>query len=267
MMKTENNMKKMCRNLLLIITVISMFAISCSTRKNKVDRNGLIPEKEIVSLLTDLYIADGLLMLPGVRNEYSELDSNTVYIQIIEKHGYTKARMDQTMKYYFIKNPQKLIKMYDQVLGALSEMESRAQNEAALMIESVTNLWPGKKKSYYPGYDDNDSSFFSLALARPGKYTVSLTATLFPDDQSVNQGLTLWTSNPDSLETGRKQYIRSIDYIKDGMPHRYQTDVVVPEKVLMVLRGTLFEYTGISPECEKHAVFENISIVFSSQSI
>ena len=36
------------------------------------------------------------------------------------------------MKYYFIKNPKKLIKIYDQVLGILSEMESLVEKEAVM---------------------------------------------------------------------------------------------------------------------------------------
>ena len=67
--------------------------------------------------MTDIHLADGLLILPKIKTMYSSLDSITAYTQIIEKHGYTKEIMDKTMKYYFIKDPKKLNKIYDQVLG------------------------------------------------------------------------------------------------------------------------------------------------------
>ena len=114
----------MIRFSFLILIILSISLGSCSGRKNKLDKKNLIPEKELISILTDIHLADGLLALPRINSWASSLDSITSYYQVIEKHGYTKEIMDKTMKYYFLKEPKKLNKIYDQVLGRLSAMES-----------------------------------------------------------------------------------------------------------------------------------------------
>src|ERR1035437_8251380 len=119
MRKTLNNKNIIIRFALLMLMMISLLTGSCSGRKNKLDDKNLIPEKELVSLLTDIHLADGLLTLPKINSWTSSLDSISTYYQVIEKHGYTKEIMDKTIKYYFINDPQKLNKIYDQVLGIL----------------------------------------------------------------------------------------------------------------------------------------------------
>lgn len=266
-MRKEFNINTTCRRLVLALICISLFAISCSTRKNKVDSSDLIPKKDLVPLLTDVYMADGLLILPGIRDEYSELDSVTAYRQIIERYGYTKEKMDRTIKYYFIKKPKELIEMYDQALGALSELESQAQKDALREADMIKNQWIGKETDYFPGNRDSDTSSFAIRLTRTGRYTFSFTATVFPTDQSFKPRLNLYTCDPDSLETGVKKYISTFEYIKDGRPHSYSTDIIVPEKAKIILKGSLYNYSNFPGDWEKNAEFENIAFVFSSEFI
>ncbi len=266
-MRKEFNNKTTCRRLIITVLCISLIALSCSTRKNKAESSDLIPEKDLVAIITDVYMADGLLSIPSLRDTYSELDSVTAYNQIIERHGYTKERMDRTIKYYFVKKPKELITMYDQALGALSELESQAQRDAVLESERINNQWIGKASDYFPGKRDSDTSSFSIRLTRTGRYTFSFTATILPTDQSYEPKLTLYTCNADSLESGVKKYIATIEYIKDGRPHNYSTDISVPEKAKLILKGFLYDFANLPGEWEKNAEFENISFVFSSESI
>lgn len=266
-MRKEFYINTNLRGVLLTIICISLFAFSCSSRKNKVDNSDLVPEKDLVPILTEVYMADGLLILPALRDKYSELDSVTAYRQIIERYGYTKEKLDRTIKYYFIKKPKELIAMYDQVLGALSELESQAQKDALIEADMIKNQWIGKATDYFPGKRDSDTSSFTIRLTRTGRYTFSFTATVFPSDESFKPRLTLYTCNPDSIETGVKKFSHTIEYIKDGRPHFYSTDIIVPEKEKLVLKGQLYDYANLPGEWEKNAEFENISFVFSSEFI
>jgi hypothetical protein len=254
----------MMRFTLLILILFSLLAGSCSTRKNKVDNKNLIPEKELVSILTDAFIADGLLTLPKIHYLYSSLDSLSAYIQIIERHGYTKAAMDKTLKYYFIKKPKQLIVIYDQVLGVLSEMESRYEREGVLLQSSISNIWKGKEFFCFPDIKGADSTRFSIPIKKPGYYTLTFSATVFPDDQSVNPQITAYTCNLDSLATGKRIYAKTINYLKDGRPHIYTLVFKVPEKTQLLLRGWLYNFCNNPDNSEKHAIFENISLTFSS---
>jgi hypothetical protein len=261
------NKRMAIRLTLLIIILFSLISGSCSSRKNKLNRTGLIPEKDLVSILTDVYLADGLLSLPKIHNLFSDPDTLSSYLSIIEKHGYTKETMDKTMKYYFIKNPKRLIQIYDQTLGILSEMESRVEKESRLLEGHYNNLWPGKEYYCFPFIRGSDSTRFDLALYNPGVYSLNFSVTLFPDDQSVNSRLAAYLCHPDSIDTGKRQYLKTMKYIKDGRPHKYTITYRLPEKTTFHLRGLLFDFENNPELPEKHAIFENISLTYTYEVV
>jgi hypothetical protein len=254
----------MIRYNLLILTFLFLVACSCSSRKNKLDKRHLIPEKELVSILTDVHLADGLLTIPKIHDRFSSFDTTTCYVYIIQKHGYSKETMDKTLKYYFFKKPKELIKIYDEVLGILSKMESLVVKESNLPKGLSANLWPGKDNYYLTDNTSADISNFDLDIYLPGTYTLSFSATLFPDDPSVNPRISAYTCHPDSIETGKRSYIKAINYIKDGRPHVYTFVIKVPENSPRHLRGWLFDFDNHSDEIEKNVSIENISITYSS---
>jgi hypothetical protein len=258
MLKTKT---KMIRVAFLMLMIISLLTSACSSRKSQLDKKNLIPEKDLISLLTDIHIANGLLVLPAINAWSSNLDSISTYIQVIEKHGYTKDILDKTMKYYFVNDPKKLNLIYDQVLGNLSEMESRVEKQSALEMAKSINLWRGKEFYSFPSSSDNDSTIFDVTLYRPGIYNLSFSAILYHDDQSVNPRPVVYTVSADSLETGKKRYISSIGYLKDSRPHTYNL-VFQVENNINHLRGG-FIYFGDKPDnLVKHIQIENISLSF-----
>lgn len=257
----------MTRFTLLILLFLSLVTGSCSGRKNKLNQSNLIPEKELVPLLADIYITDGLLTLPKIHAMYSSLDSIATYIQVIEKHGYTKETMDRTIKYYFIKNPKKLIKIYDQVLGILSEKESLAVKALLLEQAHISNLWRGKDIYSIPDSLATDPGIFDINLGVTGTYTLVFNVTLSPDDQSVNPRLTAYTCNPDSIDTGKKKYIKTINYIKDGRSHTYRLIVNVPDNTKLQFRGCLFDLDNHPDAWTKHLIIRAISFTYSSSGV
>ena len=250
----------------LILIMISLVTLSCSRREMKLDKKNLIPEKELVSLLTDIHLADGLLMLPKIKAGYSTLDSITTYTQIIEKHGYTKEIMDKTMKYYFINDPKKLNKIYDQVMGILSEMESRVQKQSLIESARLYNQWPGKEFYSSPNLSDKDSSMFDITIQRPGLYTLAFSATIFPDDQSLNPRPVVFTTSPDSIDSGKRRYMKSFKYLKDGRLHNYSLPIHVRNNSNHV-RGWLFYLDNSPSGLKTHIKIENISLIFTSAAI
>jgi len=254
----------MIRFTLLILILFSLLTGSCSSRKKKLEHSGIIPEKELIALLTDIHITDGLLTLPQIHNWFLTLDSLSSYYQTIENYGYSKETMDMTMKYYFIKKPKKLIKIYDRVLGILSEMESYLEIESAKAAESRFNQWPGMTSYYLPDPFGTDETQFDKILSIPGVYTLTFSATLFPVDQAVNPRITAYLCHPDSIDTGRRDYVETINYIKDGRPHKYNLIFKIPVKTTLHLRGWLYDFDNLPDKMEKHAIFENISLSFTT---
>ncbi|HLN20230.1 MAG TPA: DUF4296 domain-containing protein [Bacteroidales bacterium] len=231
---------------------------SCSTRKNEIDRSELIPEDKLTEILTDLYLTDGLLSLPAVHTWYNPADSLSSYSDVITDHGYTKDLFDKTMRFYFIKRPKKLIKIYDVVLARLSEMESRTAQELSRNQSGFSYLWKGRDYYAFPG--DNDTTLFDIEFPYPGSFKISFTVTLYHDDQSVNPGFFAYLSSKDSIDTGRRTYISPIGYIKDDLPHRYTYQIDAPDPARLHVRGWLFSYDNARDWDKKHYFIDNISV-------
>jgi hypothetical protein len=253
----------MIRLTYIILLALSIISSSCGNRRNRLDRKNLIPENDLVPLLTDIYITDGLIGMPRIVMKYPLADSVSAYNHVIENHGYTRESLDKTLKYYFIKNPKKLIKIYDKVLGILSEMESRIQKDISRTKLKTGNLWPGFEYYSFPDPSGTDSVAFDIPLPKSGFYILNATVTAYPDDQSHNPGITAFTCHPDSIDNGKRNYVKPVCYIKDGQEHKYTMSFKVPPKVALHLRGSLYNFDNHPDDWQKHLVIHNISVVFS----
>jgi hypothetical protein len=249
----------MTRLTLLILIVFSLITGSCSSRKSKLDRSGMIPEQDLTLIIKDIYIANGLLNLPEVHSFYVPPDSLSTYKEVIGKYGYTKEAMDKTMKYYFIKKPKELVKIFDHVLGIISAMDSRLEKELLIEEARAANLWKGKELYLYPAPAGSDSTFFSVII-KPGVYTLTYTLTLYPDDYSVNPGLSAWYCHLDSIETGTRHWVQAINYVKDGHPHIYSNYITVPPKSFVNFRGWLYDFKEYPADFHRHLRIEKISL-------
>ncbi len=245
---------------LAVLFISSAIIFSCTGKQEKPGRSGLIPEKELIPILTEIHIADGILANPKIRNWVLSVDSVSTYYYIAEKHGYTKEALDKTMRYYFIRKPKKLIRIYDKILGKLSEMESRFEKEAMNKRDQLSDIWPGERNYYFPDVSGIQSPDFKLTLTGSRLYNLKFTASAFPDDQSVNARARVFSFDADSVTTGKRYYYETPVFIKDSRPHTYTIRIFVASPEVFILEGSLFE-TGNNPgEIQRHISFENITL-------
>jgi hypothetical protein len=243
---------------LIVIIILIITGFSCTRRKGEINRSGLIPADNLKNIIEDIYITKGLLYLPSVQSRFTPPDSVSAYDQVIEGHGYTRAAFDNTLRFYYIKKPKQLINIYDEVLARLSEMESRYSVEANQLKKKTTDIWQGKEALIFPG--DSGSTAFSLNLRSPGVYVISFTLTLYPDDQSFDPSLYAYIVNPDSLLTGKRHYVTSLPYVKDGKAHEYRFTVRNSNISGATFTGNLFS-NGSNPETSvSHFIMEDISV-------
>lgn len=241
--------------------IICFLAASCWQRKNEVDGKNAIPENKMIDIITDLYLTDGLLIMPVVHHWYEVKDSISAYRDVISKHGYSKEDFDRTMRFYFIKRPKQLMKMYEQSLARLSEMETRYDQQAQLMQARVSNYWTGRRTYSSPGPVGSDSTGFDIKLDFWNIYYLSFTATVLPEDETVNSRPVIYTCHADSALNGTRHYVNTIDYIKDGQPHRYAYQINDPLKTRLRLMGNLFG-AGNDPSLERYFIIQDISLTY-----
>jgi len=232
------------RHIIPVLLIIMMAAVSCSGRRNKAEHKNLIPADDLTLILTDAYLADGLLIIPEIWLKFSESDTLQAYNDIIKNHGYTKEEMDRTMRYYFIRKSKKLVKIYDKVLGNLSEMESIADKELLTVNSKNLNIWPGERFYHLPGPDSSDIPWIDLSGEFYGTFHLSFTLTIYPDDQTVDPHIGFWFSQTDSGGNEKRKSLNPIILLKDGRPHSYRLTLVNPFQGQSRLRGWV---TGEAP--------------------
>jgi hypothetical protein len=249
------------RSLSAIIVILFLIAgTSCSRRNKDIDKSGIIPEKDIESILKEVYLADGLLYLSSVYQWYSKTDTVPAYINIIRQHGYTKTDMDKSMRYYYIKNPKILVKIYDKILSEFSETESLLNKESLSEQKDQNNLWTGKINYSIPFADNTIPGPFDITLDNPGQYTLTFSLTVFSNDQSVNPRISIYYIPADSITDNNKTTLKTVPYLKDDRTHQYDFNIEVMPNKPVHLKGYLFCYDNLPGEWEKHVNVEDISI-------
>lgn len=245
---------------MIVILLAVLLSVSCSGRRTEVDRSDIIPEKVFTEIITDMYLADGILSVSSVHSWYNPADSIAAFTDIFENYGYTKEKFDQTFRFYFIKKPKKLVRIYDKALAALSEMESRNLQEFSEYQDQLNTLWKGRD-FITSGTGDTmfDIDFFHL-----GTFKLSFTLTLHPDDQTVNPRFFGFITHKDSIATGRRSYLNSIEYIKDGVPRRYSTIIEIQSASMLHLRGWLLYDDNTHSMLKKNYIIEDITVVSDS---
>jgi hypothetical protein len=241
-----------------IFILIILFLASCIGVIDKPDKKNIIRKKDFVPIFTEIQLANGLVSDPAVQDWIPIIDSLTTYYYIAEKYGYTKEAVDKTLRYYFLKNPKRLISIYEKMLVKLSEMEDTFDKQLKIEAEIKANVWPNEKNYYYPLSDG--STDFEITIPSNEIYLLKFTATLFPDDQSVNAKASMFTVRADSVLTGNRTFFEAPKYIKDGRPHNYEIEIANNQNRNVILKGSLYDITNNinNKEWQRHISIENI---------
>ncbi len=246
------------RGLLLFMIFCS---VSCSGRKSRAEHRNIIPEKDLIEILSEIHIADGLLSIPRISNLYASTDSMAAYINVIERHGYTKETMDRTMRFYFIQKPKELIRIYDKVLGGLSAMESRLLQFNPSLEDAANNYWQGKQFYYFSGGLPADSDRFDLPALYSRFYTLNFTITVYPDDETRGPHLNMFfEANDPAVKAIKRTYFPGIIYPKDGQPHNFSIPVRLKEMPPVRIKGWFVDMENQNPAVKNHYFVENISL-------
>src|SRR6056297_1017281 len=88
----------------------------------------VIPPDEMVSVLVDIHLADGMLTSYEVNPEQQINDSVNIYNILLYNYGYSRKDFDTSL-YYYGKNIALYDKIYHEVLNKLHEMETQLREE------------------------------------------------------------------------------------------------------------------------------------------
>lgn len=243
-----------------ILFIILLIPCSCKNESDEFGKDDAIPYNELINILTDLYIADGLLNHNPIRSVYSEKDTTENYHDVIAKFGYSKYDVDESINYYFVEHPKKLEEIYDKVIENLSSLEADVmQTQFGANINK--NLWNGERTYNLPDHGLENPVEFNTELRGPGTYILTARYTVHKDDQSIDPHILIWFWYDDGSEEGNITYWEKTVLEKTSKSKVISLTATLNDPKVTHLRGRLFNHTDQTGHWEKHAHITNITII------
>ena len=116
------------------IILISSILILVSSCKEK--QNYLIPQDEMIDVLVDIHIADGVLNTASFSYEDEQLRPENYYKNVLEKHHLTRLEFDSALSQY-TQDRKNYLKMYDKVIEKIRTKESLVKAKSEEKKEGV----------------------------------------------------------------------------------------------------------------------------------
>ncbi len=118
----------------IFIVLITVFVLS-GCQKNKVPEH-VIPPDDMVSILVDIHLTDGILSSSQLRRELAQKDTSNIYNILLYNYGYSRKDFDTSL-FYYGKNIALYDQIYNDVLNRLSEMETQIKEESQENLENI----------------------------------------------------------------------------------------------------------------------------------
>lgn len=229
--------------------------------------NPIIPKKDMVLILEQIYITDGVVSIS--ESSLGFKDSIAYYEPILNKYGYTTSEFDSSIKYY-AQRTEELDEIFDKVILELSKQQEQFAKDSSnieapidSVIKSENNLWPHKTKwDMTIDHTNNPSLSFSIPVVGNGIYTVSFGAQVFPQDKSEETRTYLYFYYDDKSPTGNRSNVISEYYIKDSTSRSFKYKLELKDSLVTHLNGALYEHGGERKNLIRRAIFENILITY-----
>jgi len=121
------------RILLLLISLMLAFAAGCS-KKTQITGREFIPRDQLVDLLVDLHLVDGITNDRKFFRMYEGVDSIDLIGPILEKYQVSQEMFDTTI-YEYSRYPELFDQVYNDVLMKLNIMLDENDQEEVLTEE------------------------------------------------------------------------------------------------------------------------------------
>jgi hypothetical protein len=119
-------MIKILSRLLIVLALCSCYHTAPDPSFNK---NLIIPADSMVTLLTDLHLADGVVTTIKLKDKTSLGHLSTEYFAVImKKHKIGKDTFEESLRYYAY-HTEEMNKIYEKVIVNLSKTESMATSK------------------------------------------------------------------------------------------------------------------------------------------
>ena len=116
----------------LLYTTILVFVLLSCTHENRNFK--LIPEDELIPILVDYHILDGMLSIRNIRDSIIVQDTTNIYDRLLNNYGYTRIDFDSSIYHYSYKIGE-FDNIYEEVLNRLNQMETEIRDHQDTLSE------------------------------------------------------------------------------------------------------------------------------------
>lgn len=250
----------------IVITSLLILQFACSNPEEQIKRSDIIPEEDLVPLLVDIHLSEGLLILSKVNKEYPGRDSVSNYIDVINKHGFEKEDFDKTIHFYSNKSDE-LDEIYELVISELSKMEVRIIGPARYSEEAARqmrhNLWNRKREWHLPQDGEKEQIGFNIPVSATGTYFLSARIKMYKDDESVNPSVFVYYWYNDGSKYGFRDLFPEIKIEKTGQDSIYKTSKMVTDPKVTHMKGSIIYHKRKRGKWSKHVDVVDIKVEFN----
>lgn len=223
--------------------------------------NGIIPENDMVRVLTKVYINEGLML----EIDRSNVPDNMLFYEpIVEQLGYTREQFDSSVRYYSY-HPEILDRIYDEVISDLTQIETRIAEAIEHQAEVNSRLWPMASNLTLQQADSmgNPHLQFEVPTTRRGLYTLSFSLQRFADDNTESPRLDAALYTADGQQFSYREHTYAIEDTARSMSFSFECT----DSSINSLRGHLYLHsTTDSTPTHRHAQFSNITLRYEPMS-
>jgi hypothetical protein len=231
------------RDVIKFVMVLGMAGvmIACGGKEKKREAQ-VIPPDELVPVLEDIYLADGVFSLRYLRRQFPGTDSMSNYRDILMKYGYTVEDMKKTIDHYTDdNNMQELEAVYEVVLKDLRELLEKTFEEehAPRPATDTSDLWNLKREFHLPREGQRNKIPFAVPVRGPGVYSLKIKIRISTSDGSKRPYIHLWFWRDDGTKEGERIEWDKRRVPKDGRWHQFVLAKKLTDPAMTHIKGFL----------------------------
>ena len=109
------------------IVIIYFILLACNTSQKELSEK-MLSEKKMISILSDVHLLKGKISVWRKTQAVSQLQEDSLFKLLYEKHDISKEILDSSLTYYTIKESDMLEQIYTEVLEQLKKQETDLGN-------------------------------------------------------------------------------------------------------------------------------------------
>jgi len=242
-------------------SILYLFTILFILGSCEKEPESIIGKSKFIKILTEIHLADGVILTKGLKRKIKKGDSVTYYNHVFKKYNISRNKFEKTIEYY-AKHTDEYKIVYDSISANLNVIDKELANNANNKNNSATkkdknDIWNKKREWNLPKNGKKTSVPFSISVKNHGKYTLSADIRYYKNDKTRNPRLTIIAKYSDGTQDAKSNGT----IVKDGKFSNYSAFIITnKKKTLKTISGWVLDHSKGTDN--KHVDVKNIKLLY-----